>query len=625
MRSKKVLALILTVAMVFGTFSVAFAETEPVSTTAAGGATFTDVAGHWGAEAITKWSGYGIINGYEGMFRPDDSITRGEMAVILDNMMDYQAAATNTFVDLQAGQFYTEAILKANAAGIIKGDGTTVRPLDKITREESAVMMSRAFAVAGASATKNFNDASDVSVWAKSAVFGMEVAGYVNGYNGNFDPKSNITRAAAVTMINNIVKAYYTEAGTYTEDVNGTAVIKVAGVVLKGVDVSGNLIIAEGVAKGDATLDSVTVKGETVVRGGGENSIHIIGTSDITSIRIEKVGDKVRIVIANGLTVDTVEVAVGEEIIITGTVGTVEISATDATVYATGAKITTATVTGSDSTIIVDAKTTIGTVNIASTAENTSIQTQTGAIINEVNASAEINVSGTGSVNTVELNAGADGSSITTPNTTTNVESGVTGTTGTGGTAIPAGSTGTNGTSPTAPATVEETTPSGGGSIGGGGTPPVTPPTTPVTVGTLTFDKTTLKINNVSVPEVGGKYQIDKDWTSQSALTVTANGSGFVDSETYPMFVKVYVNGNHKVTFEQEVVGTDLNGPRYITSGSEVENNVDKDSLNDELALVFNLWLSAGKTAGDTVKVEIGTTVNTTSQVLTPLEMVVVE
>lgn len=467
MNSRKLLSILVAIIMVFGTFTMSFAEesTPAAPAAAASTVTFTDVTDHWAVGAVEKWAGYGIVNGFEGLFRPNDTITRGEMAVILDNMMDYQEASKNTFTDLKAGQFYTDAILKANAAGIIKGDGTVVRPTDRITKEEAAVMMSRAFAVKSADNTKGFADAASVSDWAKKAVFGMEAKGYVSGFEGNFNPKANITRAEAVTMINNIVKAYYTTAGTYTDNVDGTAVIKVADVTLKGVTVAENLIIAEGVAKGDAYLDSVTVKGDTVVRGGGENSIHITGKSSITKITIEKIGDKLRVVIDDGVNVPEVQVAAAnEEIIITGTVGTVDVQASDAIVYATAAEIKSATISGDNSKIIVGEKSTVDSVTVASTAKNTTIETAKGAVVKAVTASAEISVTGTGTVAKVTLKEGADGSSISTPSTSISVPSGVTGVTGAGDKPIKAGSEATNNTS----GTDLNSTPAGGGGGGGG-------------------------------------------------------------------------------------------------------------------------------------------------------------
>ena len=441
MKTRKVLALFLTLTMVLSLFSMTFAgEEEEVAATAP--ATFNDVSGHWAVDAIYKWSGYGVINGYAGLFRPNDPISRGEMACILDNMMDYQVAAKNTFTDLTDGQFYTDAVLKANAAGIIKGDGITMRPTDKISREEAAVMLGRAFAVnESTEGTVKFNDAASIASWASGYVLAMEGKGYLKGVDNKFLPKTNITRAEIVTIIDNIVKAYYLKAGTYAEDVAGTAVIKVSDVTLQGVTISENLIIAEGVGQGEVTLDSVIVKGNTVVRGGGENSVHITGNSEITTIRIEKVDGKIRIVVSDGNTVQEIEVAEGEEIIISGTVGTVEVASPNTTIVANNANI--------------------GSVNVESTASNTTIQTGSGATIGTVNAAAQTSVSGQGKVTKVNLNEGSNNSSVTTPNTQTTVGNGVTGATGGGGTTIPAGSTGTNNSSGNG-ATV-------GGSTGGGG------------------------------------------------------------------------------------------------------------------------------------------------------------
>ncbi len=81
---------------------------------------FADTAGHRAEAAIERWSGYGIIMGYDGSFRPDDPIPRAEMAVIIDRMVSYRLSAENTYRDLDEG-WYTEAVLKASAAGVIQG------------------------------------------------------------------------------------------------------------------------------------------------------------------------------------------------------------------------------------------------------------------------------------------------------------------------------------------------------------------------------------------------------------------------------------------------------------------------------------------------------------------------
>ncbi len=513
---RKSFAVILAIALVFGSFSFSFA-TDGLETASSNAATFTDLSGHWATDAIYKWAGYGIINGFEGQFRPNDSITRGEMAVILDNMMDYQVKASNKFTDLQEGKFYTDAVLKANATGIINGDGTTVRPNDKITREEAAVMLSRAFAVNEATSSKAFTDTASISAWAKGDVFGMEAKGYISGYNGKFEPKADITRAAAVTIIDNIVKAYYTTAGTYTENVNGTAVIKVSGVILKGVTVSENLIIAEGVAQGDATLDSVTVKGDTVIRGGGDNSIHITGTSHISNVTIDIVNGKVRVV-ADGVVIQEVDIAEGDEIILDGNFGTV-------TNNMPGAKLTVAA----------------------------------GSSIDKVVANAQVSISGSGSVTEVDLNAGANGSSVTTPNTEIKVASGVSGVTGGGGAAIPAGSTVKNNSSGS---DVVEST---GGGGGGGGNPPVNHPN---------FSLTNLKLNGSAVSQIGEVYQVPQTAITASsgqAIDVTVIGSEFDASKVYSMTVTVHrtiPTDKTKTAVISNIPGSLLNQTKAKTFGS---------------------------------------------------------
>ena len=89
---------------------------------------FTDTEGHWAASQISRWNGLGIISGYGEMFHPNAAITRGDMAVVLDRIMGYQAKAVNPFSDLPENAYYTSAVLGANAAGVLAGDGATVRP-----------------------------------------------------------------------------------------------------------------------------------------------------------------------------------------------------------------------------------------------------------------------------------------------------------------------------------------------------------------------------------------------------------------------------------------------------------------------------------------------------------------
>lgn len=180
-------------------------------------AAYSDTDGHWAEEAIDRWSSLGIIQGYNGRFNPDDPITRADMAVIIDRLMQYQTAAENTYPDLPDDAYYTTAVLHARDAGVMFGDGSYMRPLNKITRQEAVVMLGRAFGIPESTTAANYSDLSDISVWALGYVNSMTEIGLIHGYNGMFRPKANMTRAEVVTVLDNMVFGLFTYVQTSDE------------------------------------------------------------------------------------------------------------------------------------------------------------------------------------------------------------------------------------------------------------------------------------------------------------------------------------------------------------------------------------------------------------------------
>ena len=58
----------------------------PTMSVAAG--SYADTNGHWAEAAIERWSGYGILQGSEGKFAPDGTLTRAQMATILSRLLN---------------------------------------------------------------------------------------------------------------------------------------------------------------------------------------------------------------------------------------------------------------------------------------------------------------------------------------------------------------------------------------------------------------------------------------------------------------------------------------------------------------------------------------------------------
>jgi len=375
-------------------------------------AAYSDVQDHWAQSAIDKWSDLGIVQGSNGTFRPNDPITRGEMAVIINRVMQYQTTAQNSFTDL-GDAYYTDAILKTNAAGVIEGNGVNVRPTDIITREEATVMLGRALGLTeSATAASVFSDRGSISSWAVGYVNSMVNKGYVQGFDGAFNPQSSITRSEVVTILNNAIKSLYNEAKEYTGDVSGSVVVNTAGVVLNNMKIKGDLIIAEGVGSGDVTLNNVTVLGQTIIRGGGANSIHIQGNSQIGNIIIEKTDDgAVRVVTSDGATVDGVFVDDGnDDIILTGSFDSITVAA-DASVKLVDAEIEEMEVTASGASVDVDADTNVSNMTVTESAQ-ASVISVSGTVTKLQNDAPQSSITVSGTVATLSAGYAAVGSSV---------------------------------------------------------------------------------------------------------------------------------------------------------------------------------------------------------------------
>lgn len=237
---RKILAALLTLVMVFSLLPVsAWAEET----------TYSDVAGHWAQSAILRWSDYGVLQGSEGKFSPDGTLTRGQMAVILSRLLNLPAAPSAGFTDVAPDAWYADGINRCAAAGILQGSEGKAMPEDPITREQAMVMLCRALGIAAedVGALTGFSDLSLVSDYARPYVAALVKAGVVKGdANGLLNPLSKITRAEIVTMVDRLVGHYAKEAGAFVDASDGALVIVVAeNVKIVNAPAGTKIIVAE--------------------------------------------------------------------------------------------------------------------------------------------------------------------------------------------------------------------------------------------------------------------------------------------------------------------------------------------------------------------------------------------
>ena len=173
---------------------------------------FTDIETHWAKDDILEMVESGIVKGVtDTSFEPDRRITRAEFTSLVARANGLAAESyENLFADVDGGAWYAREIQAAYSAGLVSGSDGLFRPDDPITREEAVKILVAAWerneAVESGGALE-FADADLISSWAAEYVEKAVRIGLVQGdENGNFNPKKSTTRAEAAVMIKRTMK-----------------------------------------------------------------------------------------------------------------------------------------------------------------------------------------------------------------------------------------------------------------------------------------------------------------------------------------------------------------------------------------------------------------------------------
>ena len=128
------------------------------------GRSFADIAGIPQKAAIEALASRGIINGKtETAFDPNANMTRAEFAAIIVQALGLTPKASGVFVDVPQSAWYAPYVGAAAEYGIVSGVGAgKFNPGGTITRQEAAVMVSRAGTLCGMDTELNHNEVRDM-------------------------------------------------------------------------------------------------------------------------------------------------------------------------------------------------------------------------------------------------------------------------------------------------------------------------------------------------------------------------------------------------------------------------------------------------------------------------------
>ena len=139
---------------------------------------FTDVSDHWAESYITQAADRQLIQGYNGKYNPDDSMTRSQLVTILwraSGSPEPKAAAS--FTDLTQ-DWYKKPVAWAQENDVMKGVGEDkFDPEGLVTREQLATVLHRLAGNPMDAALftpfydADYPDSGQVSSFAKQAVY----------------------------------------------------------------------------------------------------------------------------------------------------------------------------------------------------------------------------------------------------------------------------------------------------------------------------------------------------------------------------------------------------------------------------------------------------------------------
>jgi hypothetical protein len=186
---------------------------------------FTDIQNYWAKSYIEFIGAKGIIKGKaQGIFAPEDNVTRAEFTAMLTRLLELndKSTATLPFIDVAEKDWFYEIVNTAFASGLIQGKGDLFDPNGLITREEMVVLITRAASAKDKSIPVDsfeveqlllpFKDKEEISHWARTETAIALKLGLIQGTGPDrFEPKTHATRAQAATVMYNLCGIFQPE------------------------------------------------------------------------------------------------------------------------------------------------------------------------------------------------------------------------------------------------------------------------------------------------------------------------------------------------------------------------------------------------------------------------------
>lgn len=177
----------------------------------------TDIHNHWAKESINKVvkAGY-MVGRNDTSFKPQENLTRAEMAVVLNRILPIKITATSQFKDIKGSEWYAQSILNMTGAGILAGyEDNTFKPKENIKRSEVMALLARVVKYNDGyvpvkdpdAILAGYKDFGNIPQWGKEDIAWCVQQGIIGGdEKGNLNTNAYITRAEIAAALSRILE-----------------------------------------------------------------------------------------------------------------------------------------------------------------------------------------------------------------------------------------------------------------------------------------------------------------------------------------------------------------------------------------------------------------------------------
>lgn len=233
---------------------------------------------HWAEDSLIHLIQHDILRGKGGRLDADGNLTRAEIAAMINRMFENEERENiERFTDVEESVWYYEDIAKAVGMGILEGKpGGKMEPDSEITRQDTAAVLYRLISLkeSDTSVLDSYKDGNEVWDYARPAFSALIERGIFKGYEGRLNPQDPITRAEFAAVLHRMFPNIIRTEADFENIKDGNVLVGGDVELIKDLEVSGDIILADGLGDRRITMDNVRSE-RLIVRGGETEEVNM--------------------------------------------------------------------------------------------------------------------------------------------------------------------------------------------------------------------------------------------------------------------------------------------------------------------------------------------------------------